>query len=112
VVITSSKGKNNMPLKSDHRFLAVMLHAWGSGATLGEAMRNMKRAGGVDRVPASYFVKEFSRACDPYVDQMGMTCWFDESGGIEVKVVRMRQNGGHTYLDERAARRFENIKNG
>ncbi len=80
-----------------NRYIAIMQHAWGAGETESEAMKNMKISGSGSRLPAVYFVHEFSAPCDPYVDQMGMMHWTDhnadEDNAISHKVIAFKIRG-------------------
>ena len=89
----------------------MMLHGWGSGDTAIEAIKNMKSAMGVSRLPAQYFVKEFSAPCDPYVDQMGTINWWDDSDAITVKTIQMKIRGKALVLGDEANVQFEQMMN-
>ena len=97
-------------LTNNHRFLAMMLHGWGSGASRDEAIKNMKLAMGISQLPAQYFVKEFSEPCDPYVNEMGTINWWDETGTITATIIEFKIRGKAVYTGDDAHEQFEAIK--
>ena len=70
--------------KAQPWYLAVAPHLWGSGHSVDEAKKNLRKQGADLR--KQYVVYRMPNgACDPYVNGMGRVCWSWEDGADKTK---------------------------